>query len=243
MKIILVTIAIGDKYLQEYNTYFRRSQEAYAQRCGYDFKVITEFLDPRLQVRDLISFNKILVCSTPWARQYDFVIFIDADIFISSTAPPIHSAIDYMGKIGIVNEYSQPTFEKRLAIQKRMGWESDPSAYYKLAGFDIQTYMVLNTGVLVMQPAKHREILEIIYTRHFLRAIGHPRGFHFEQSCIGYELQTSGLFAILPNTFNAIWGIYKMDSDSLDLQEFVNTNYFIHFAGRVDIHKIPTLRT
>jgi hypothetical protein len=242
MKVILVTIAIGDRYLQEYNTYFRRSQEEYARRCGYDFKVITDFLDPRLKVRDLISFNKILVCSTPWAKQYDFVIFIDADILISSSAPPIHTAMDYREKIGIVNEYSQPTFEKRLAIQKKMGWEADPTAYYKLAGFDIQTFMVLNTGVLVMQPAKHREILELIYTTHFLRSIGHPRGFHFEQSCIGYELQRSGIFVILPNMFNAIWGIYKLDDESINLQDFVNTNHFIHFAGRVDIDKIPTLR-
>jgi len=45
MKVCLVTICIGEKYLQQYNTLFRPSQEKYAKKCGYDFKVITDYID------------------------------------------------------------------------------------------------------------------------------------------------------------------------------------------------------
>ena len=38
MKVCLVTICIGERYLQLYNSLFRPSQEKYAKKCGYDFK-------------------------------------------------------------------------------------------------------------------------------------------------------------------------------------------------------------
>ncbi len=244
MKVLLVTIAIGERYIQEYNRLFRPSQEAYARRHGYDFRVITDYIDPSAKIPDLISFNKILVCSPPWAQTYDFVIFVDADVLIRTDAPPIHLFTDFGDTIGVVDEYSQPTLERRLAFQQRMGWEPNASAYYKLCGFDIETNMVFNTGVLVMQPKKHRTFLESIYFKHRVRAIGHPRRFHFEQGCIGYELQRNGgKFTLLPNSFNAVWGLYKdCDDKQWGLQEFIDAQYFVHFAGKSDFDKIPSLR-
>ena len=44
MKVLLVTLAIGDRYLQIYNLLFRKSQEEYAKKYGYDFKIITNFI-------------------------------------------------------------------------------------------------------------------------------------------------------------------------------------------------------
>jgi len=243
MKVLLVTIAICERYLQEYNRLFRASHEAYATRCGYDFKVITDYIDTNAKIPDLISFNKILVCSIPSANNYDFVIFVDADVIIRTEAPPIHLFTDFGDSIGVVDEYSQPTLEKRLAFQKRMKWEPNASAYYKLCDFVIDTDMVFNTGVLVMQPKKHRALLESIYFKHRVKALGHPRRFHFEQSAIGYELHTGTIpFTLLPSMFNAVWGLYKDAGGRTDLQEFVNENYFIHFAGRADFHAIPSLR-
>jgi hypothetical protein len=243
MKVLLVTIAIGEKYIQEYNRLFRPSQEAYARRCGYDFKVLTDYIDTRLRIPDLISLNKILVCSPPWAANYDFVIFVDADVIISKHAPPIHLATDFGDSIGVIDEYSQPSLSERLLFQQRMGWEPNASAYYKLCGFEINTDMVFNTGVLVLQPRKHRGFLESIYKKNAIFAVGHPRRFHYEQSCIGYEIQTTGNYVLLPNKYNAIWGLYKScrENEHVGLQDFVNNNYFIHLAGRCDIDKVSSL--
>jgi hypothetical protein len=105
MKVLLVTIAIGSKYLDMYKKNFYESQRKYAQKCGYDFKVITDFLDKTIQQRSTISFNKVLVCSQGWSSQYDFIIFVDADIFININSPAIHSYIDYKRITDVFVEY------------------------------------------------------------------------------------------------------------------------------------------
>ena len=94
MKVCLVTICIGEKYLQQYNTLFRPSQEKYAIKCGYDFKVITDYIDGPKNTH-LISFNKILVCDYNWEKEYDFIIFIDADIIINENTPTIHNEYNF----------------------------------------------------------------------------------------------------------------------------------------------------
>jgi hypothetical protein len=241
MKVLLVTIAIGDKYLTEYNNLFYESQKKYAFKNGYDFKVITDFLDTNIKHSSTVSFNKILVCSQEWSDEYDFIIFIDADILININSPPIHNYTDYGECIGIVNEYSQPTKEKRIKLQEKMGWETNATDYYKLNGFDIQTDFVFNSGVLVCQPKIHKDFLQNVYNKYIKQSISNPRGFHFEQSSIGYELQTANFYKILDNKFNALWGLTKIDNENSNLNDFFNENYFIHFAGRVDFDKIKDI--
>ena len=168
MKVLLVTIAIGEKYLEDYYNLFYESQKNYALKNNYDFKVITDFLDKSFQYYSTVSFNKILVCNQEWSDDYDFIIFIDADILININSPPIHNYIDYEGFIGIIDEYSQPSKERRLKIQEKMRWETNATDYYKLCGFNIQTDMVFNSGVLVLQPKKHKEFLQNIYKKYII---------------------------------------------------------------------------
>jgi hypothetical protein len=242
MKCLLVTIAIGEKYLEEYKNLFYESQKNYALKNGYDFKVITDFLDKNICNKSTISFNKILVCNQEWSNDYEFIIFIDSDILININSPPIHNYIDYNGLIGIVDEYSQPSKERRLKIQHKMGWETSATDYYKLCGLDIQTDMVFNSGVLVMQPKKHNDFLLNIYNKYISKSISHFRGFHFEQSCIGYEIQKNNLYKVIDNRFNAVWSLTKMDNiENVSLKKYVDDNYFIHFAGHTDFDKIKTL--
>ena len=246
MKVLLITIAAGEKYLAEYNRLFRESQENYAKKQGYDFKVVTDFLDKENKYGSTISFNKILVCSQEWSTEYDFIIFIDADILININSPPIHNYMDYGNCIGIADEYSQPTPEKRLNIQRRCGWETSATAYYKLCDLDIQTDKVFNSGVLVLQPKLHRDFLEKIYNTYIKISISHSRGFHYEQSCIGYEIQKANLYKVLPNKFNAVWNLTKMDKlmngeRMVNLGEYFTQNYFIHFAGHADFDKVALL--
>lgn len=236
MKVLLVTIAIGSKYLDMYKKKFYESQRKYAQKCGYDFKVITNFLDKTIQQRSTISFNKVLVCSQDWSNQYDFIIFVDADIFININSPPIHLYTDYENCIGIVDEYSQPTKERRLKIQQKNGWEESATEYYKLCGFDIETDMVFNTGVLVMQPKIHCDFLQNIYNKYVRQSISHPRGFHFEQSSIGYEIQKEKLYKVIDNKFNALCALISQDNaENINIDIYTTQNYFIHYAGLIKI--------
>ena len=244
MKVLLVTIAIGEKYLTEYINLFYESQKKYAYKNGYDFRVITDFLDKKIKKPSTVSFNKILVCNQVWSDNYDFIIFIDADILINIDSPPIHSYIDYGSCIGIVDEYSQPSKERRLKIQQNMGWETSATDYYKLCGFDIQTEMVFNSGVLVLQPKIHKNFLQYIYNKYVQKSISHYRGFHFEQSCIGYEIQRNNIYKVIDNRFNAVWCLTKMDDvdENITLDKYFNDNYFIHFAGHTDYDKVKQIK-
>ena len=243
LKVLLLTIAIGEKYLEEYNNLFYESQKKYALKNGYDFKVITEFLDKTIQDKSSISFNKILVCNQEWSNDYDFIIFIDADILININSPPIHNYIDYEGFIGIIDEYSKPSKERRLKIQKKMGWETSAVNYYKLCELDIQTDMVFNSGVLVLQPKIHGDFLQNIYNKYIKQSKNHYRGFHFEQSCIGYEVQKNNLYKVIDNRFNALWPLTKLDNiENITLNKYFNENYFIHFAGHTDYDKVKQIQ-
>jgi|LakMenEpi03Aug12_release.lakeMendotaPanAssembly.Ray.scaffolds.fasta_scaffold591774_2 hypothetical protein len=238
-KVLLVTIAIGEQYIKEYENLFFESQKNYALKQGYEFMVIKDFLDKNIQHKSTISFNKALVCSQEWSDKYDFIIFIDADILININSPPIHNYVDYGNSIGIIDEYSQPSKERRIKIQRKRGWESSAKEYYKLSGFEIETDIVLNSGVLVLQPKFHKEFLENIYHKYVSKSISHRRGFHFEQSCIGYEILKANIYKVIDNKFNAIWGLNRLDNiENLTLKRYVDRNFFIHFAGRVDYHKI-----
>lgn len=237
--VLLVAIAIGDEYLQQYNKTFRRSQEQYAKKHGYDFKVITDFIDTTnlhyRQSKMSVFYQKMLVSDTA----YEYVIFIDSDILINLDAPAIHLSENFQDKMGIVDEYSQPTREMRLKIQRLMGWEDCATDYYKLCDLNLGTNKVLNSGVLVIQPKKHQDFLENVYHTYLPKSINHGRGSHFEQTSLGFELQKQNKYKLLNNKWNAIWGLHKFVG--ADLQDFFKQNYFIHFAGGTDIEMAPML--
>ena len=46
---------------------------------------------------------------------------------------------------------------------------------------------------------------------------------------------------LLPNKFNTLWAIYKWETPELNLKEFFDTTWFLHFAGKVDMEAIPSL--
>jgi hypothetical protein len=238
MRVLVVVIAITPCYLGLYTTIFRKSQELYAKKHGYDFRIVTDMLDYTVNHTSAFSFQKILVCSQEWSKDYDYIVCVDADIFINPNAPPIHNCCDFQEKIGIVDEYGWPSYEARLAH------EGSPSDYYKMVpGLDIETKLELNTGVMVFQPKLHADFLRNVFDKYVRGCMTTNRGFHYEQSTVGYELQKNNLYTLIPNKFNALWGVckYTPETKNTTLLEFYNDNYFIHFAGNLDWFDIPPL--
>ena len=121
------------------------------------------------------------------------------------------------------------------------GWETSAKDYYKLAGFDLNTESVINTGVILADPKIHGDTFKSIHYKHVLSSIGHYRYFHFEQSAIGYQLQKNNLCEFLDNKFNAVWGIHKLSKPSLSIENFAERNYFTHLAGKTNFEKVPDL--
>lgn len=224
MKIAFVVIALGPKYLMYYNLRFRKSHMHYCRRHSYDFKVITEPFTPESAHVDAYTFNKIMICEAPWAQDYEIIIVVDADILINSTAPAVHTFLSDSSKIGIVDENLQSP--------------RNASQYYADCGFNINTPHILNTGLLIFRPAVHGSTLSEIWRHYIGASIGHKRGYHYEQSCIGYELIRRNLFELLPGEFNAIW---FYNSRRINLDTYFLQNHFTHFAGGHDIKFVVQL--
>jgi hypothetical protein len=240
MNNLLVTMAIGEKYYSQYKNLFYPSQLYYAQKYNYDFKIVTDRPPETIDHPDTVSFDKILLFDQEWSFNYKHVIFIDADIFINPNSPPIHNFIDN-NHIGIIDEWSQPTPEKRIQIQSLMGWETSCKEYYALAGFDLDTTIGINTGVIVANPRIHGSFFRNIHRSYNKYSINNPRHFHFEQSAIGYSIQKSNEAQYLDNRFNAIYAIHKIYNRNLTISEFTKDNYFIHLAGKYEFDKVNHL--
>lgn len=235
--VLLVTFAIGEKFIQQYNRLWRASQENYAKKHGYDFKVLeTHFGESLDATKHIDANNRLLVCSQDWSSQYDFIIYIDADILININAPPIHLSCDFGDKIGIVDEFCQPRPDNRVElVNRRCGWEESAKEYYKLSGLDVETEQLLNSGVMVFQPKKHESFLKSIYDKYSNDLLTHPRSGHFNQAVIGYELMKNDNYVLMSTKWNCIWNHYKVYyGGCIGIDVVFNDNYFFHFAGNVD---------
>jgi hypothetical protein len=248
-KVLLVTICIGDKYLDEYNKLFRNSQEFYAKKNNYDFKIIKEFNYNEFKNYhiNLINFHKVLLCNYDWSNNYDYIIFVDADIIINKNSPSIHNYYKFTNKIGICDEM-QPDISKKKEVSKYKGWEKTAKEYYKLhANLNLNTNYILNTGVLVFQPKIHKYFLSNLKKKYEKIVFNQKKNLHKDQPFIGYELQINKLDYLMDYKWNAIWVLYKtyynnINKKVLTLQEFYNNNYFIHFAGHTDYNLIKDIK-
>lgn len=244
MKIAFVTCAIGNDYIDKYYSIFRGSQEAYAKKHGYDFRIVTEWMDSELMHWSLVSFQKALIFSQPWAADYDLILFVDADIYINPSAPAIHLICD-PEKINIVNEFAQPSKELRYELQKRCEWETTATEYYKLCNFDLDTDVTPNTGVMVASPKLYGEYFKEIYETYkeiALTYVGTKRGtFIFEQTALGYRIVKDSKYKCIPNVWNGVWVINHLIYPEKTLEEFINENYFIHHAGQYHYAELKEL--
>lgn len=227
MRTCIGIVCIGDEYIREFEATFKPSVVKYAARHGYDLKIFTSYLDPGHAHKDCISFQKCLVPEA--LNDYDVVVVMDADIWMSDAAPPVPVPAD---KVGIVNEVAQ------MPEYLSLPYVTPPVEYYKLSGFDITTDKVLNTGFMVCKPALHAPFLRAVYDTHIGQAIGHFRKFHYEQACTGYELQTQHMFEEIPNVWNLMY-LYPSS-----LSRAIPHAYALHFGGVIGrAHHLGTYLT
>jgi hypothetical protein len=220
MKVCFGIISIGKDYLEEFERLFKPSVSAYCQKYGYDLKIFTDYIDPKRKHPGTISFQKCLVPDQ--LRDYDLVVVFDADIYIENYAPPIHE-LQLNEKIGIVDEVAQSSPEQYDQLNK-IGYVDHAKPYYAKVGLELDTTKILNTGVILCNPSKHADYLKTIYEKYVDKSIGHPRGFHYEQGCIGYELQKDETYTLIPNVWNFIYVHHQMTRQPIQ-------SYFLHFAG------------
>jgi hypothetical protein len=239
MKYAIVTVAIGDSYIEKYNQHFRKGTEAYCKKYGYDFVLITEYLLPSKY--PIYPFVNIMKWTLPYKaelQQYDKIMILDADILLTPGCIPFHT-IELNGKIGVVDEYSQPTPSMRIDIQRAYKYETNAPEYYeRCIGFKFETTRVFNGGLYICSPAKHGSFFKSIFEEHVdgtFTCPGHP--FHYEQAMFSYQLQTRNMYELLDNSWNCIFpilshSIHIGQQNKLDYaKQLYSTSNAIHFCG------------
>jgi hypothetical protein len=280
MKKAIVTLAIGKPYEAMFEKYCQPLWSLYAKKHGFDLIVITHHLDdsPRSKSRTP-AWQKCLILSDPRVQQYDRVVWVDTDILINPNSPDVTFGVP-LEKIGVVDEAATPhkddlklylerfrqyfyPDESKLvdnstkapdhAMVEYLKYAFNPSAYYNDFGLSGNFESIVQTGVMVLSPSHHRELLEHVYYNYEDKG---PE-WNYEQRPLGYEILKQNQEFWMPTKFNMTWVILKalqypfLDSPSTLAERLLTkvgvdfraslisecmtatflNNYFLHYAG------------
>jgi hypothetical protein len=119
MKKALVTLAVWDRFIRDFERFCHKGWKAYADNHGLDLIVLDAALDdsPRARSRSE-AWQKCLVMSHPKARIYDQIAWVDADILINPKSPDIFASVP-VELVGAVDAYATPTAEDhRIGLER-----------------------------------------------------------------------------------------------------------------------------
>jgi hypothetical protein len=228
MKTAIVTIAIGATYIARWQTHCKPGWVCYAQRHGFDV-----------------------------AGGYDRIIWIDSDILINDRAPSIADGVP-LEKIGATDMHLFPSpqvFQKMFTLLMQQAqtvnpglaktWASylDPADWHAAWGLPRGGRSIVQTGVLLLTPKHHRELLEHVYYAYEDRG-GEP--MNYENRPLSFEIQARGLLHVLDNRFNALL-MFLIMQVQMQLERALTApecahlvksafaqSYFLHLAGLKD---------
>ena len=247
----IVTLAIGRDYSERFEQVCRKNWTAYAERHGFDVIVFKEPLDASVRAqRRSPAWQKCLVLSAPEVAGCERVVWVDSDICINPAAPSIVDGVP-MELIGAIDEHSYPSRKSRQAlldgiivaasddpIYGKRFWEAwrEPGAWHALMGLPGGQSHIVQTGVLVLSPLHHRELLERVYREYDDGGVN----LNYEMRPLSHEIQARSLQHWIDARFNAlVWWLFLQQSSGApsesEMKRFLHDcyrrNYFLHFAG------------
>jgi hypothetical protein len=198
------------------------------------------------------AWQKCLILNQPELRNFDRVVWVDSDIVINRSAPPIIEGVPE-GKIGAVisGDYlhpdMKPIYLARLlgkplaAVSSREAWAQQQRSCYLDAGLPYALPDVVQTGVLVLGP-EHRETLQAVYDDP---SVGELKWY--EQLPLSHAILSKDLLHRIDSKFNLV--LYErmvlhypyLMNENLPNRDFLvhlavitelENSYFLHFAFR-----------
>ena len=147
----IVTLLIGDAVRRLWTDHMEKGWRIYAAKHGFDLVLIDEFIDKSALARARAPhWQKCLVLQHPRVAPYKHAVWVDADIAINHfTAPSVVAAVRG-DKVGCV-----------IA-----GGGGGPNGTYAKYGVASSTDRQTNSGVLVLQPARHAEMMDWVYRNY-----------------------------------------------------------------------------
>ncbi len=216
---LIVTLAIGPRYLQAWKRLCESNWRKYADIHGYELLCIDHPLDESDRARRRSpAWQKCLILNQPFSQDYERIVWIDADIVINTAlAPSIAEGIP-LEKVGAVDAFSMPSREVCLQGLQRCYeyWGASgasvirdtPKNYhvnYGLPAFDHD--QVVQTGVMVLSAQHHRDLL--LKTYYEYEDKGGPE-WHYEARPLSYELLKANAVHWIDHRFNQLWMFYKL---------------------------------
>ncbi len=212
----LVTLAVGRSFAERWHARCAPNWQAYADRHGYDVVCLEEPLDrsPRAAARSP-AWQKCLVLGQPFAQDYDRVVWVDADVLFNPAAPAITAGVP-VDRVGAVDEYAAPSRAEHQRVLAKLyeHWDAvgEPFVrnvtardYYAVWGLEPRFDEVVQTGVMVLSPPHHRELLEEVHARCDDRG----PGLNYEMRPLSWHLLDAGVVHWIDPRFNSLWGCYK----------------------------------
>jgi hypothetical protein len=207
----IVTLAIGEQYQRAWKKWCEPNWQAYASKHGYDVICLDRPLDDSDRAtRRSPAWQKCLILSQDFAQRYERIVWLDTDILINSATAPCVAAGVPIDKVGAVEATSAPTREWLSEAVTRLYqlWGSsaivNPRAaeYYLQYGLPSGFDEIVQTGVLVLSPTHHRQLLERTYNEYEEKG---GREWHMEMRPLSYELLKAGAVHWIDHRFNLNW--------------------------------------
>ncbi len=181
----IVTLLIGESIQSLWRTYMERGWREYARKHDYDIVLIDQPLDTGpLAFGRSIHWQKCLVLDHPQVKGYRHAVWVDADISINHFRAPSIVDVAKTDKVGCV------VFREGEAARER----------YERYGMVPRDPRLTNTGVLVMRPALHAQMMNWVYRNY-------PENEHSakENIPLSYHLFENDQAEALDARFNVDW--------------------------------------
>lgn len=267
----IVTLVVGSRYQSRFARYCQRNWESYAKRHGLDLVILQEPLDRSVRAQNRsVAWQKCLALCCERVQRYRQVVWIDSDIVIREGSPNIFDGVAE-NEVGAVADYAlpSPTAYRRRLEYFYSKWEAANARY--VSNLTPQEFLtnwglppqdqVVQTGVLVMSPALHADLLHRTYDSYEDKG---DSSWNYEMRPLSYEILRSAAVRWLDLRFNAPTlfacsddEISVIDSSPSRLERLADRarlpftlptartralrrvharmladNYFLHFAGR-----------
>ena len=220
-----MTIAGGERYQRCWQDVARPTWAEYAGRHGHDIVVIRAPIDPSAKARSRsIAWQKCLIPSLAWAKSYERLCWIDADILINPEAPDIFTACPAEA-IGATFVHDQLSPAEKHVLLERVhrrsfgeaevpgAWATTQNGLYRDAGIETSDVDMVQTGVLVFSPHRDETVFSAAYRRE-------RDTVAYEQPSLSHEILRSGRLHRMSARWN--WGLY--DAIALHHQAFLKPN-------------------
>jgi hypothetical protein len=251
----IVSFVIGDVYARTWSRMCAHTWARYADRTGIDIVILQHRIDASDVARSP-AWQKLLILDLPWAKRYERIIWLDSDIVINETAPDI---LEYGGpveKVGICEDSGRLSpSEAQVYLERKTNtrfsprdvqtsWRTATKERYKICKTTPHD-VLFNTGVMVLSPAHHNELLKGVYNSPENNRL-------FEQPELSHRLLEADLAYILSPRYN--WGliepielIFNAGMIGEETPEFMaqvmhvivrsqlNCAYFLHFYGAMNL--------